>query len=120
MNWIERWRAISARIIGLIEATNFLLRTYRIENANTGEVGRLLAELNQIQRELIRLHEDCFKQIPPLAAATLKEYCSVPVPSSSTSGGATELQLLAQIQVFRTKFDYLIRDCEIEARNATE
>jgi hypothetical protein len=27
---------------------------------------------------------------------------------------------LAQIQVFRTKFDYLIRDCEIEARNATE
>jgi hypothetical protein len=49
MNWIGRWQAISARIVGLIEATNCLLRTYRIENHNTGEVGRLLRELKQIQ-----------------------------------------------------------------------
>jgi hypothetical protein len=120
VNWIGRWRAISARIVGLVEATNFLLRTYRIQNQNTGEVGRLLRELKQIQEELKTLHQDCHGQIPPLAAASLKEYCGEPIATSSASGDATELQLLARIQVFRAKFDYLIRDSEIEARSITE
>jgi hypothetical protein len=120
MNWIERWRAISARIIGLIEATNFLLRTYRIENQNTGEVGRLLGELREIQEELIKLRDEYDTQMPPLAVAALSHFCSKRSSDSSPSGSTTELQLLAGVQVFRAKFDYLIRDSEIEVRNATE
>jgi hypothetical protein len=42
MNWIERWQEISARIVGLMEASNFLIETYKIENQNTGAVRRLI------------------------------------------------------------------------------
>ena len=52
MNWVGGWRATSARIVGLVEATNFLLRAYNVENQNTGEVRRLLHELEQIKAEL--------------------------------------------------------------------
>ena len=52
MNWVGRWRTTSARIVGLVEATNFLLRAYNVENQNTGEVRRLLHELEQIKAEL--------------------------------------------------------------------
>jgi hypothetical protein len=120
MNWLLRWRAISARMLGVIEATNFLLRAYNVQNQNTGEVGRLLQEVHQVKTELSKLYQDYRMQMPPLAAEALKAYCDVPVPSSSASGDATELQLLAGLQVFRAKFEYLIQDREIEGRSATE
>jgi hypothetical protein len=43
VNWLGRWQAISARIVGLMEAANFLIQTYAIQNQNTGAVpGRAL------------------------------------------------------------------------------
>ena len=83
-------------------------------------MGRLLDELRQIKSELAKLHNDYHMQMPPFAAEVLKACCNVPVSSSSASGDATELQLLAGLQVFRAKFEYLIQDTEIEGRSATE
>jgi len=120
MNWIERWQALSARIVGLMEAGNFLIQAYAVENQNTGAVRRLLDELRQIHGELKKLYDDCNAQMPSAAAMALKMFCSEGVPPPSPSGDAVELQPLAVLHAFRGRFNYLIRDSEIEARNATE
>ena len=97
MNWIELWQAIAARIAGLMAGADFLLQTYAISNQNTGEVGRLLAELKQIHEELRKLYEHYHAEIPSLAAQALEQYCKEAIPTSSASGDATELQLLARL-----------------------
>jgi hypothetical protein len=121
VNWIERWQAISARIAGLIESGELLVRLYALQQANTGMVRRIMQELAQTHQELVLLLEDCESDMPPLAATALREYCRDPIsPDAGSSGDAVELQPLVKLQLLRTRFNYLIRDSEIESRNATE
>jgi hypothetical protein len=54
MNWIERWRAISSRILALGEAYNFLVQTYQAHNAEHGGLRFVFAEIKDIGEELKR------------------------------------------------------------------
>jgi hypothetical protein len=120
VTWLGRWEAISARIVGVMEAANFLIQAYAVQNQNTGAVRRILDELRQIHSELKEFYNECHSQMPPFAAQALQAYCQEPPPPPSTSGDAVELQPLATLQIFRARFNYLIADSEIEGRNATE
>lgn len=121
MNWIERWSAISARADGLIEAAELLARLYSIQQANTGMVRQIMLELIRIQGELRSLLKQCKSDLPEFAAAALEEYCSDQLNSDAgSSGDAVELQPIVKLKLFCARFSYLVRDSEIEARNATE
>jgi len=120
MNWIERWRAIAARISGLMEATKFQLQAYQVQNHNTGMLRALIHDLRQIHEELKILHEDCHSQMPPLAATALQEFCNKPIPDPTPTGEAVDFQLLIPTAIFLSRFNYLIQDMEIEGRTATE
>jgi hypothetical protein len=52
MNWITKWRAISAHILSLGEAGNYLLQAFQANDGNYGGVNLVLRELEQIGREL--------------------------------------------------------------------
>src|SRR6266851_3300078 len=52
MNWITMWRAISAHILSLGEAGNYLLQAFQANEGNYGGVNLVLRELEQIGREL--------------------------------------------------------------------
>jgi hypothetical protein len=120
MNWIERWRALSERIAGLLDAGKFLMQAAKA-NVDDGRARQLLSELRSVHTELRRIHTDYKQDMPVLAAEWIDTYIKDnPVPDVVAGHGALALQTLAMLQVFRSKFDYLIRDTEIEGRNATE
>ena len=47
MNWITKWRAISAHILSLGEAGNYLLQAFQANDGNYGGVNLVLRELEQ-------------------------------------------------------------------------
>jgi hypothetical protein len=123
MNWIERWRAISSRILALGEACNFLVQTYQAHNAEHGGLKFVFSEIKDIGDELKRFFSTHRGELPPAAAAYLQEILQryhellQPLPTAS---GPEKIQSVAPLLMIRARFDYLIQDMEIEGRNATE
>jgi hypothetical protein len=120
MNWIERWQALSARILGLMDAGNFLIQALQVNSSDTRALTRLIDEWKQIHGELTAFKQEFCDQMPPLAAEALLEFCREPIPEYQPGAGAVTLQPMAQLQIFCARFTYLIRDSEIEGRNVTE
>jgi hypothetical protein len=121
MNWVEVWRAISARMIGLVEAGGFLVQSFLVNDNDAGEARRLIDELRQIVDELRSLHQQHEAHMPPSAALALRQYIDGdPVPTVVSGNAIVALQSLARLQMFRSRFTYLIQDTELEGRNATE
>lgn len=73
MNWIAKWRAISAHIFSLGEAGNYLLQAFQTNEGNYGGVSLILRELEQIGRELQAFFNRYRSELPPLAAEYLRE-----------------------------------------------
>jgi len=122
MNWIERWRSLSARIDGFLSAANFVAQCLQAHSILAAGVPQWLrAELDSITVEFRKLHADCSSTMPPEAASALADYFANP-PIWSAQGGfdAVTVQGLAPLFMFRSRFDYLIRDSEVEAQNLTE
>lgn len=123
MNWIERWRTISSRILALGEACNFLVQTYQTHNDNYGSLKFVFSEIKDIGDELKRFFGTHRAELPPLAAAYLQEILqrydelSQPLHTASSLG---KIQSVAPILMIRARFNYLLQDMEVEGRNATE
>lgn len=122
MNWIERWRSLSARIDGFLSAANFVAQCLQAQSVLAAGVPQWLrAEIDSISVEFQRLHDTCSSMMPPEAASALADYLANP-PIWSAQGGfdPVTVQGLAPLFMFRNRFEYLIRDSEIEAKNLTE
>jgi hypothetical protein len=123
MNWIAKWRAVSAHILSLGEAGNYLIQAFQANEGNYGSVNLVLRELEQIGRELQAFFNQYQSQLPPSAAEYLRERLeqySALTHSLDQAPSSGKIQGVAAVLMIRAHFEYLIHDTEIEGRNATE
>jgi hypothetical protein len=123
MNWIARWRAISAHILSLGDAGNYLLQAFQSNEGNYGGVNLVLRGLEQIGRELQAFFDQYRSQMPPYAEKYLLErlqhyYEMTHALDQAPSSG--KIQGVAAVLMIRAHFEYLIHDTEVEGRNATD
>jgi uncharacterized protein YpbB len=123
MNWIVQWRAISAHILSLGEAGNYLLQAFQSNEGDYGGVNLVLRELEQVGRELRAFLDQYRSQLPSLAAEYLQErlqHYDELTQGLQQAPSSGRIQDVAAVLMIRAHFEYLIHDTEIEARNATE
>src|SRR4051812_13855894 len=124
MSWLELWRAISARIEGLVGAGDLMVATFQVDSSDPFNIARgsVVPELNQLREELRRLQRDYGAMLPSDAAAALDRFLQRwGVDHQAMAGGEVHsIRDLVPFAVFRSEFEYLIRDTELEARTLTE
>ena len=104
MNWMDKWRAISTRILSLGEAGNFLIQAFQANEGDYGSVNMILDELRGIGGELRLLYNQHKDQIPPNAAEYLRDrldrYDQLinPLPTAPSSG---KIQSIAPVLMIR-------------------
>lgn len=124
MIWPEQWRKLAARIKGLIEASDLLLETFRINSSDTDSVVRraVLPELEQIKTSLRDFCSTYEEALPRAALEALAEFLKQwHLPKASVPGVELRaLQAVVPLAVFRATFEFLVEDVEAEARTLTE
>lgn len=127
MTWLEQWRNLAARIDGLIRAGEFLASAI---NAMQSDGIRGIDYFDCVkqsilpERDAIIVEIECLGKIyasvlPQQASAALNEYVARNEVKNQMSG-VIGIQLLAPLASFRSQFEYLIRDAEVEGRSLTE
>ncbi|MBI2538506.1 MAG: hypothetical protein HYW04_01730, partial [Deltaproteobacteria bacterium] len=122
MNWLEQWRALSARIEGLIRAGEFVLSAFKVNSSDTFSIVRksLIPEFQAILAELETFKKNHATELPPQAATALATFLGQGWHGFDNNQGSVNIQILAPLAAFRSQFDYVIRDSEIEMVNLTE
>lgn len=122
MTWLEQWRALAARIDGLIRAGEFLASAFTVNSGDVFSVIRksFLPELAAITLEIERLGKTYASELPPQASYALKQYIAQNWGNESFSKGAVGIQVLAPLASFRSQFEFLTRDSEVEGRSLAE
>lgn len=119
--WSSKWKAISARILSLLDAGTFLFKT--TENDNCGVTGLLLRNVNEIVSGLRELRDS--SALPDMINRSLNRFLddydsrfgsNVQIRPTGFPAIAGALPLLAS---FRAEFEYLLSDTEIIARSLT-
>lgn len=127
MTWLEQWRDLAARIDGLIRAGEFLASAINAMQSD-GIRGidyfdcvkqSILPERDAIIVEIESLGKIYANVLPQQAFAALTEYVARNEVKKQMSG-VIGIQLLAPLASFRSQFEYLIRDAEVEGRSLTE
>jgi hypothetical protein len=121
MNWIPRWRALAARIEGLLHTGQYLIATFAVVNADQHAIGArwILPHFGAIRTDLIQFRDLFSISLPQDAATALNHFIeNVTIPAAGNH--VANVQVLSQLSAFRAEFDYLIHDVEIESRSATE
>lgn len=127
MTWLEQWLDLAARIDGLIRAGEFLASAI---NAMQSDGIRGIDYFDCVkqsilpERDAIIVEIECLSKIyanvlPQQAFAALNEYVARNEVKKQMSG-VIGIQLLAPLASFRSQFEYLIRDAEVEGRSLTE
>jgi hypothetical protein len=126
MSWLEQWRALAARIEGLIRAGEFLVSAFYVNGSDDFEVVRksFIPELADVSREIEHLGKIYADDLPPKASEALQKYIALQsnitqIWSQRSITGRIDVQALASLASFRSQFEYLIRDSETEGRNLT-
>lgn len=123
MGWNEQWRALAARIEGLMGASKYLLSTFAIVNVDQYAIGRnwILPHFSSIKADLVQFRDRFAAELPTTAVTALNRFIQeVVIPDGVGGNHVSNVQTLAQLADFRAQFEYLIRDVEIEARAVTE
>ena len=124
MLFLDPWRALAARIESLGSATEVLLATFRVNSSDPDNVIRkaIIPELESVKSELRQLRETYREVLPPAAAGALDRYLEKWKGETPNSSGneSRSLQAVVPLVLFRSEFDYLLRDFEGEARSLTE
>jgi hypothetical protein len=122
MNWVEQWRALSARIEGLISAGEFVLSAFKVNSSDVFSVVRksLVPEFQAILAELQKFKNNHAAELPSQAATALATFLGQGWQPFANDQGNVNIQILVPLAAFRSQFDYLIQDSEIEMRNLTE
>jgi hypothetical protein len=128
MTWLEQWRALAARIEGLIRAGEFLVSVFYVNGSDDFEVVRksFIPELADVSREIEHLGQIYADDLPPKASEALQKYIALQhnitqiwSQEARKITGRVDVQALAFLASFRSQFEYLIRDSETEGRNLT-
>jgi len=122
MTWLEQWRALAARIDGLIRAGEFLTSAFKVNSADVFSVVRksFFPELTAIAIEIEQLGKVYEKDLPQKALEALKKYIAQDWQGAAENKGVVALQVFAPLAAFRSEFEYLIRDSEVEGRSLVE
>jgi len=117
--WKIQWNAISARIIGLIEAGTFFLQTIATgENDHHNMTNELLRNGTETAQAINRFQENYRIQLPGPAQESLDRFASRWEKLPGTSGGLPTLQgALTLLASFRAELDYLLADNEAFGRS---
>jgi hypothetical protein len=119
--WLDRWVAISARITGLVDAGNLMALTLAGTRTDDFGVGKkwIVPELEALKAELEQFATEYCVALPVDAGAALKRFLER-VGTGSAIEGSSNIQAIVPFGIFRSEFEYLIRDRELEARTLTE
>jgi hypothetical protein len=119
--WLDRWVAISARIEGLVDAGRLMALTLAGTRTDDFGVGKkwIVPELEALKAELHQFATEHCAALPPDAAAALKRFLER-AGAGSAIDGPSNIQAIVPFEIFRSEFEYLIRDRELEARTLTE
>jgi hypothetical protein len=127
MTWVEEWRALAARIDGLVRAGEFLVSALKVYSSDVRVVVKksVIPELQAIGHEIKQFtdkysDELSVKAVEALNRYTVEKWDEQAAEHSTPQQGAIAIQVLAPLAAFRSEFEYLIRDSEIEGRNLTE
>jgi hypothetical protein len=81
----------------------------------------IVPELTAIRTEIKNLLTPYGDSLPANALSAIERYLTVPLPAPDmTYGLEANLHLVVALAAFRSEFEYLIRDLELEGRNRTE
>ena len=123
--WMNEWRAISARIAGLLDAGMFFLRTPDRDDYNSagvliGNAGATAASL----RQFLGLHgNDIPTRAKAYVEASLKDWrdrfggADENDPFGKPKGFAGVTAVVTSLASFRAEFEYLVADTESVARS---
>lgn len=121
MSWSDRWIAISARIDGLAKAAALMASLFRVNTSDPSAVVKkaVLPEMEAVKRELLQFQADYEQVLPPAAAESLSRFIKHNW-TGSPSHPNTNVQLIVPFAVFRSEFEFLLRDAELHAKSVTE
>ena len=119
--WPDRWAAISARVAGLVNAGNLMALTFAGVRTDDFGIGKrwIVPELEALKIELEQFGAEHLAALPEAAGAALTRFLERAVTGRGSDGSAT-IQAIVPFAVFRSEFEYLIRDSELERRTLTE
>src|SRR2546427_793245 len=119
MIWLGQWRALAARIDGFIRAGEVLGSIFSIYGGDPfGVIRKSIApELKEITKEIVKLGRSHGSEMPSGAFGALERYTAQGWENQLGQigeRGEITIQVLAPLAAFRSEFEYLIRDNEIE------
>lgn len=124
MNWCDTWKAISARIEGIKEAGNLMALSMANGSADDGSIAKtwINPELAEIKTELENFLENNCNEIPIKARESLQRIAKDKnwLQEKASKNAKAIIQSISALIAFRSEFDYLIRDNEVEGCNRTE
>jgi len=124
MTWHERWRALAARIDGLIRAVEFLATAFKVSSADNFRVlpNSFKPELDAITTEIEQMRTMYASELPENASRAIKRYLDGKWNMNLKEGqeGKVGIQAFAPLAAFRSELEYLVRDSEVEGRSLTE
>lgn len=105
----------------MIEAAKLMTGALAVNSHDSFQViaRSLRPELEAIKTELEKFEEQHIASLPPAAAACLRQFLEQGWIVSHGYAGA-DIQAVVPFAVFRSGFDFLIHDTEVEARAITE
>jgi len=120
MNWLEKWRAIGARIEGIIEASKFVSSISGTDDYSSIQKS-IFPEIDTTCTELKIFHESFEHILPPSAAEVLKDWLhSITIVREAHNPIASLKASIASLITLRSRFTYLIQDTEVSAKSRTE
>jgi hypothetical protein len=126
MHWLDHWKVLAIRIDCLLRTGEYALSAFAVCPDNVGgtyfdEVvgASLKPEVESIMSELRALLEVGGREIPADAIGAAKAYLDGGWSLANTAAKQAPLKLMP-LAVFRGRFDYFVRDAEVEARSLVE
>lgn len=120
--WLEQWASISARIAGLLNAGNLMALTMTGSNHfDVFGIGPkwIVPALGTLINELRSFAEQHSPALPKAARDALQKFL-LSVVDGSGSDSTGPIQAIVPFAIFRTEFEYIIQDVEVEKRTLTE
>src|SRR5258708_6131781 len=122
MVWRSEWAAIAARIDGLMDASRFLLDAFGGVDLDAHQSVRLqiMPEARGLGMALRTFHHQHRNHLPDNARRFLETFLQTSAGVVPDATGPMDLQPIVAWQLFRSQFEYALRDSEQVVVGATE
>jgi hypothetical protein len=124
MIWKAEWNAIAARIDALADGSRFLLDAFKAAGSDCDAHGCvphcIMPEARGIACELVRFHDRHREKFPAAALSLLQGFLQRAEGIVPDANSGADLQPIVWFQLFRSQFEYALRDCEAPVIALTE